>query len=451
MKFLESSGLVGQNLFPVDTPEFVKRYNDCLEYMGIDKTSLVKFKIDKKGWSPEIAQEKRDDFYLSHGTANGMGIILSIEQNKASLYFPYYSFDDFLMDKVFTERHKEIIDTTTTTGICLDMENGISRFNNPHDLLMINSFQVKFNTPLNISEKSKNQKNLVIELEDSDVNWMDDEFRQIIINEVKENGDLRFRNITLAEINYNELSIFFTRMFGGIFVIRDEESDDIDDCLVISVEDNEWSKVQNLYSKKMLEKLINKGFLSVDLEYYRNNVKKIKLMMEYILAEFVCHKFTDIDFFKLSKGKKKKYINEFKDELPSIFFELETLISDLKTNRKIKLSNDLKIKLARVDEWASKNHKYAMNTLLTYLDPVDVLRLYRNNKTKFYYDYRDWPESKQKWASAFIVEEYISKKIGVNNDWYYIMACSLLSFSCSLLSLWYEARYYFKKSQNILA
>ena len=66
MQKLFAHGLRGANLFEVQTQEMVDRYNDCLEHLGLSKTKLNSFSIDKMGWSPQIAEEQ-GDMYLSHG------------------------------------------------------------------------------------------------------------------------------------------------------------------------------------------------------------------------------------------------------------------------------------------------------------------------------------------------------------------------------------------------
>ena len=67
---LIQSGLFGGRLFHVGTADLVKRYNDCLEDIGLQRTELKEFHIDGWGWSPEIAEEQQDRLYLSHGAAN---------------------------------------------------------------------------------------------------------------------------------------------------------------------------------------------------------------------------------------------------------------------------------------------------------------------------------------------------------------------------------------------
>ena len=58
MNELERTGLFGKGLITIESPELVRRYNACLEDMGLPATKLKKFSIDAVGWSPEIAAEQ---------------------------------------------------------------------------------------------------------------------------------------------------------------------------------------------------------------------------------------------------------------------------------------------------------------------------------------------------------------------------------------------------------
>ena len=54
---LKSAGLFGAGLVPV-SGSLARRYNGCLELLGIAPTVLERFHVDGLGWSPEIAKRK---------------------------------------------------------------------------------------------------------------------------------------------------------------------------------------------------------------------------------------------------------------------------------------------------------------------------------------------------------------------------------------------------------
>ena len=152
---LIQSGLFGGKLFHVATKELVGRYNACLEDIGLERTALTEFHIDGWGWSPEIAEELQDKQYLSHGSANPYSIIITPDQQRGSLYYPYHSFDWDIHHQVFDKYAKQIADITTECGLWFSLDHDISTYRSPQDLLMIDVVKVQFLSLIHISEPTR--------------------------------------------------------------------------------------------------------------------------------------------------------------------------------------------------------------------------------------------------------------------------------------------------------
>ena len=60
MNKLKAANLYRSELIPV-SGKLVERYNKCLTKMGFTETKLDHFSIDGIGWSPEIAEEKKNE------------------------------------------------------------------------------------------------------------------------------------------------------------------------------------------------------------------------------------------------------------------------------------------------------------------------------------------------------------------------------------------------------
>ena len=101
MDKLKQAGLFGDGLVAING-SLVKRYNGCLALLGVSASKLETFSIDANGWSPEIAEEKKDNFYLNIGEANANAIIVSPKQKDKPVFMPYHSFDRNLMASVFS-------------------------------------------------------------------------------------------------------------------------------------------------------------------------------------------------------------------------------------------------------------------------------------------------------------------------------------------------------------
>ena len=105
MQKLKAANLYRSELIPV-SGKLVDRYNKCLIKLGFTATKLKKFSIDGVGWSPEVAEEKKDDDYLCNGASNPQGIIISPLQNRKPVYSPYHSFDRDMMQLIFKNYSK---------------------------------------------------------------------------------------------------------------------------------------------------------------------------------------------------------------------------------------------------------------------------------------------------------------------------------------------------------
>ena len=68
------------------TPRWSLATTDALTNLGVETTGLDRFRIDRRGWSPEIAVERGDKHYLAHGHANPLAVVVSPDQRGAALY-----------------------------------------------------------------------------------------------------------------------------------------------------------------------------------------------------------------------------------------------------------------------------------------------------------------------------------------------------------------------------
>jgi hypothetical protein len=212
MELLRDRGLHGRGLIEIATGEMVARYNKALEMMGLAPTGLERFSVDMIGWSPEIAKEKDSTYYLTHSLANPTAIIVSINQRHAPIYFPYHSFDRHMIDGIYEKYSSQIMDINTTDALCVDLDNGVSRYSSIEDVLLVDSFTMKAETPGGLIENARFQKMLVDRFMESDTLWEDEEERQKLIRSGELNGDLRHRNVIIEDHVYSNVDMFFTEV-----------------------------------------------------------------------------------------------------------------------------------------------------------------------------------------------------------------------------------------------
>ena len=121
MKKLREAGLFGGALVTL-SGSLAKRYNACLAMLGVTPTKLKTFSIDGMGWSPEVAVEKKENYYLNTGEANVNAIIISPDQKGKPAHMPSHSFDRDVMEAVFAAYGSEIRDITKDSALVLHLD-----------------------------------------------------------------------------------------------------------------------------------------------------------------------------------------------------------------------------------------------------------------------------------------------------------------------------------------
>lgn len=218
MEKLKETGLFGGELVSL-TGALARRYNESLAMMGIPPTALTNFSIDAMGWSPEIASEKKNNYYLNIGDANVNAIIISPDQENKPVYMPAHSFDRNLMNAVFVAYGKEIRDITKDAALCLHLDQKIDSFYESFDLLRYDTITVNFRLLNKLDVKQSEQLSLIRKF-NSENNFMDRELHNKIIESAQTYGDLRDRKLSLEPLSVKVKS-FYTKSFSGVFILRD--------------------------------------------------------------------------------------------------------------------------------------------------------------------------------------------------------------------------------------
>ncbi len=409
MRLLREAGLYGEGLFAVRTPEMRDRYNKCLEAAGIAPTALARFGVDGMGWSPEVAEEKRDRQYLSQGDANQLAVILSPDQSECPIYHPLHSFDLPMMARYYSSVLPQVGDITRDTGIWLDIDLGITAFSCPRDLLLVDGVSVRTAAVGNILEAAREQQELVRRFRRAGDSWFDPQLRRQIIASAVANGDLRERRLEIPAMAFAGTRNFHTRALGGVFVLRDVKT--LQAILVCAngmlAEEgaDDGVAVVSLGDPDLPTLLMEAGLADIDFDWYMTQVPLLERMHESLLAETVCGEDPNLDFDKLTSGQKKGHIKRLQHVLPASFFELERLMKRLQKPGFVNVgefSPELQKRLLHPAVSLDPALRDLVWDLLVKLGASDVVRLYRHDKGMFFDQYATWTESRKRWVTGFL-------------------------------------------------
>lgn len=413
MKLLKEKGLHGSGLLEISSARMIERYNCALVSMGFQPTVLKRFSVDMLGWSPEIATEKRSIYYLTHSLANPMGIVISINQRHAPVYFPYHSFDRPMISAFFNRFTAEIMDISTTDALCIDLENGVSTYAGLEDLLLVNSFILRAETPRGLIAGAKKQQRLAADFLQSDVLWEDQKTRQALIASAERFGDLRQRKLRIADLAYTDIDIFYTEALGGVYVLKnplhDSAAAEEKPTFVVCKKpeplngaglENTDIRVLSIERKNLLRDLRKADFFHLDMKEYQNKPELLEYKKELLLANFICTR--EESYSGWSRMRKKNFIARHANDIPPLFFEIERVQKRFAGGKKfydIPLSVELINYLVLPHKNLPPVYRFALKNLLSELDPSDPFRLFKYNKGRFYQEYKQYPPCKKQWVA----------------------------------------------------
>ncbi|MFK7834416.1 MAG: DUF6638 family protein [Winogradskyella sp.] len=403
MQKLKQANLYRSELIPI-SGKLVERYNKCLNTLGFSETKLTAFNIDGVGWSPEIAEEKKNTQYLNHGDANPHGIIITPLQKGKPVYLPFHSFDREMMQHVFRTHGQKINDITRDSAICIDFDQNIDVFYEPLDILKYDNVNITFRLIDNLEQIQKEQLQLV-EKFNRENNFIDEDLHKQLLDSATTYGDLRERDLGLHALNFSTSS-FYTRAFNGVYLLRDfikpivvfeseaayKEAikDTIHDVLIYHIEQPE-----------LVDKLKDHIIIECDLEQMVKtpNYDRIK---KYELVQFLKDTEHSIKDILNDKVLFKSYLNKIDINARKQVMSVELYLEKLERSNAYKIEDIVEpsvyFALHQPHSSLSAEHRDLIHKLLINISPKDVLFLYWYDKEQFYKSYDTWDDSFRDWV-----------------------------------------------------
>jgi hypothetical protein len=372
--------------------------------LGFEPTKLKSFSIDGIGWSPEIAEEKKELHYLNHGEANPHGIIISPLQKGKPVYVPTHSFDREMMQLVFKMYGSQINDITRDCAICLDFDQDIDAFYEPLDILKYDAIYIRFHL-INDLNKIQEEQLKLVEKFNSGNNFIDETLHEQLLQSAKTHGDLRNRQLVLEPLVYKTNS-FFAKAFGGVYLLRDFIK------TIVVFEDKKAHKeaiknidydvlIYHISQPELIDKLKNHLIIECNLEVAVNTPRyeRIKKMMFRNELKDTKHPIKDI---LDDKVLFRKYLNTIDANALKRVNGVEIYLERLERSNAFKIQDliDQSFYFALHEPHSALDVKHLdlIWKLLINIAPKDVLFLYWYDKEQFYKTYETWDASFQDWV-----------------------------------------------------
>lgn len=407
MQKLKNANLYQSELIPI-SGKLVERYNECLQTLGFKPTKLKSFSIDSIGWSPEIAEEKKNINYLNHGDANPHGIIISPLQKGKPVYVPFHTFDKEMMQFIFKTYGHQINDITRDSAICLDFDQDIDAFYEPLDILKYKEVEITFRLINDLNKIQIEQLELINKFKSGN-NFIDETIHEELLRSAKKHGDLRQRELNLEPIHF-KTSSFYSRAFGGVYVLRDfistivvfEDDDAHKEAIKDTVHD---VLIYHISQPELIEKLRDHLIIECDLEEVVNT-KRYDRIKKFMFQNELKNTEHPINEILNSNVLFKSYLNKIDVKALKRVNGVEIYLERLERSNAFKIPDLIEQgfynALHQPHSSLDAKHQDLIWKLLVNISPRDVLFLYWYDKQKFYEDYKTWDDGFRDWVITTI-------------------------------------------------
>jgi len=203
-----------------------------------------------------------------------------------------------------------------------------------------------------------------------------------------------------------QVSSFFTRAFGGVFILRDFISD------IVVFEDENWHKeaikdtihdvlIFHVSQPELMQKLRDHVITEVDLHKEVNTKRYTRIKKNYF-ASLLTEREHPISSILEDSVLYKRYLNKLDVKSLKKVNGVEMYLERLERSNEYKLEDMVDIQLYyalhKPHSSLTPQHQDLIWQLLVNVSQLDVLYYYWYDKEQFYKAYENWDESFKDWV-----------------------------------------------------
>ena len=412
MKRLIKHGLMFGNLFHVDSPALVDRYNRALHHLTGKRTKKTDFHVDISGYSPEIGDELNDHLYLNHAGVNRQFILLSMEQRTAPLLNTKFSTSRGILQQFFAENEAQLFALTARDAVAGELVNSVYDVSTPARLFDIRRIKVEADTTAGTVRDAAKLGDMVDRFKTEPDGWFDDVLIADMITLAGKTGDVVRNPVKLKQMSFDQRN-FWTAHFGGLYLFQDVEhpaliapsgKDGLGDLPIKYVFDaNNRNQIAKFFEFNGLTETI--------IEARGINAAAIlRQKMDFILVDAVADQ--GVDLTGTSRADMRRLARTHGDKLPEEFHTLAALVNWAENGGAWpRISSDHPAYFYTLRASDTKDAAL-VNMLLAELAPKDARQMFICHKELFYRTYANWPDNKRAYVADFLVAEYQVDKAG---------------------------------------
>ncbi|MBW3243382.1 hypothetical protein KUV57_11980 [Epibacterium sp. DP7N7-1] len=408
-------GLMFGNLYRVESPVLVARYNRALKQLTGLQTELTDFHVDISGYSPEVGDELGDDRYLNHKGCNRQFILISIEQKGCPLLNAHFSTSREILKRFIEANEAALTSLTARDAVAGEMENSVYSIDSPERLLHHKRVLIQGDTTQNHVTSAEELEGKIRRFECEEESWRDDVLIAEIVELARKTGDILRHPVALTETEF-PCPDYWTSHLGGAYVFASGDTPVIIACDATRLTGPTSAEIIPIEDRNRVAAFLTSKGLVEDLFKVRRDkaIRILRQKMDFILIGIAA------EHGHFSGGVSRREINALPrilgEDLPGTFRELQDILSWAENNGswpEIDSSHPSFFYLLRAASGPSRD---LVNMLLSELCPRDVQKMYIFHKDMFYAAYSGWNDAKKSFVADFLAKSYAMNKSGVRED-----------------------------------
>ncbi len=408
-------GLIYGDLFKVDTPAMVERYNVALEALTGKRTKLETFMIDISGFAPEIGDELGDEQYINPNGVNRQFILLSTAQKDCPLLNAQFSTSHHILKSFIEDNESQLFALTARDAVAGELNNSVLRVDTAAKLFDIRKVVVEADTSKAHLKDAAKLQSKIDEFQTRDDAWWDDVLIAEMITLSKRTGDVTQNPIMFSRVHY-EQGNFFTEHFGGVYVFRDMDvpaaicrgkKDELGEMPIRNVLDfSDREAILKFFTVNNLVEPLSQA-QGVDLPAL------LRQRLDFILVSEAAEAGEDLE--GLTRQQLRVLHRKHLRGMPEEYHALSDILRWVEQGgRRPSLGAEHPAAFYTLRA-ANTPDKDLVNMLLAELCPLDVRQLHICHKQAFYDAYMTWPDAKRDYVAEFLAREYMVDKAGARD------------------------------------
>ncbi len=413
MNRLIRHGLMFGNLFHVDSPALVERYNRALEHLTGKRTQLTDFHIDISGYSPEVGDDLSDQEYLNHQGVNRQFILLSMEQRTAPLLNMKFSTSRGILRQFIAENEAQLFALTARDAVAGELVNSVYDVSTPARLFDIRRVEIEADTTAGTVRDAEKLGQMVDRFKSEPDGWFDDVLIAEMITLAGKTGDVVRNPVRLKRMSFDQRN-FWTAHFGGLYLFQDVEHP----AVIAPVGKDHLGKLPIKYvfdagNRNQIAQFFDLNGLTETIVEGRRKERAAAILrqkMDFILIDAVADQGGDLS--GATRADMRRLARRYHDQLPDEFHALGALVNWAENGGKWpRISSDHPAYFYTLRASDTKDAAL-VNMVLAELAPKDARQMFICHKELFYRTYAGWGEAKRAYVVDFLVAEYQVDKAG---------------------------------------